>query len=363
VTVSCFKADSTACFVCGTLSRSSLCNQFALQARGLFSSVNSAFTTSPALSPNSYINSADLTGQVQDILSSHLHPANAVDSLLQANLDVFLPLDAADTATNSPDATMSEELHHHYLSTAMLPPRAPHYTIVSGSADLLTISAYSTVDLLTSTAYVHVRVYNSSGFKIPTFAIHLVLDSNFLCMNRDTHQATNTSFNATTNSIIAATASDFDHSTSTSATTSHTVVFDSTSIHTANGVDFFLPDAYIERTFSCKIVHFAPFQAIVRVVYADLVYDEDDIYEIPMDLTTTTSSNAPSNRLSRVSSVSKQGGAGQNKHANKAKKNATAAANASTRGGRYMDEYKTEGIYSYFSCFLSSCMYHRGNQT
>ena len=292
---------------------------------------------------NSYINNADLTGQVYDILTSHLHPATARDSLLSTNLDVLLPFNADDIVANSHGANMSAELHHLYLSTAMLPPRAPHYTIVSGSADLLTVSAYSTVDLLTSTAYVHVRVFNSSGFKIPTFAIHLVLNSNFLCVNRDTHQVTNTSFNATTNSVIASTASDYANSTSASGTTAHTVVFDATSVHTANGVDFFLPDAYVERTFTCKIVHFAPFQAIVRIVYADLVYDEDDIYEIPMDLTTITPSNAPSNRLSRVSSVSKMGGAGHNKTANKAKKNATAAANASTRGGRYMDEYKTEG--------------------
>ena len=323
------------------------------QALGLFSSVNAAFTTSPAMAPNSYINSADLTGQVHDILTSHLHPtsATAVDRLLSANLDVLLPLHADDTVTSGHDANMSAELHHQYLSTAMLPPRAPHYTIESGSADLLTVSAYSSVDLLTSTAYVHVRVYNSSGFKIPTFAIHLVLNSNVLCVNRDTHQVTNTSFSATTNSVIASTAADYVNSGSASGTTSHTVVFDATSIHTANGVDFFLPDAYVERTFSCKIVHFAPFQAIVRVVYADLVYDEDDIYEIPMDLTTTTTGSAPSNRLSRVSSVSKMG-AGHNKNANKAKKNATAAANASTRGGRYMDEYKTEGAYCLFFTVL-----------
>lgn len=328
------------------------------QARGLFSSTN---TTSSALPSHTYVCSADVVAQVRDVLHSHLYTSSSVSevfgsggSMLQSNLDLLLPVDGAANCTHTPE--LSPEMHHAYLSTAMLAPREKHWTVVSGSADLLTVLACSTVDAHTSTAFIHVRVFNSAGFKIPTFAVHLTINGNLLCVANDKHLSASPAISAASGSnfspvTVSTILQQYTDSSSGGgggvATPSQSVVFDRSSVNTANGVEFFLPDAYIERTFSCRVVQCAPFQVTVRVVYADLVYDEDDIYEIP-DTTTSTSAAATTNRMSRANSVSKSvlsGTAANNKASavSKAKKNATAAANASTRGVRYMDEYNSVG--------------------
>jgi len=313
------------------------------------------------------------------VLLAHLHSSGSTSDggMLRSNLDVLLPVDgSADTST-----TLTPEAQHTYLYTALLPPREKHWTVVSGSADLLTVLAYSTIDIHTSTAYIHVRVFNSAGFKIPTFAVHVVINGNLLCVSSDKYIHSVATSASTGHKFSPLTTSTIQQSYTTSTTIpSQSVVFDSSSVSTASGVEFFLPDAYIERTFSCKVVQFAPFQVTVRVVYADLVYDEDDIYEIPDTTSNTTNTTSTTNsRLSRTNSVSKSALSGTLGTANsstnaanstnsannkssansanaKAKKNATAAANASTRGARYMDEYKTQGeqlLYlAVFGCVL-----------
>jgi hypothetical protein len=97
------------------------------------------------------------------------------------------------------------------------------------------------------------------------------------------------------------------------------VWLDESSVLVQPGVEFFLPDAYIERTFTCRVARFAPFEATVRIVYADLVYDEDNIYEIPVDVT--------------------EGG---NKSKSKTKKKARTNSTAVQKKVLYLDEYKPE---------------------
>ena len=60
-----------------------------------------------------------------------------------------------------------------------------HYIQVSGSSDLLTIHAYSDVHPVNNhITMIHTRVYNSSGFKIPSFQLHLLVSCNLLNADR-----------------------------------------------------------------------------------------------------------------------------------------------------------------------------------
>lgn len=61
-----------------------------------------------------------------------------------------------------------------------------HYVQVSGSSDLLTIHACSDVHPATNHITIHTRVYNSSGFKIPSFQLHLLVSCNLLNTDHST---------------------------------------------------------------------------------------------------------------------------------------------------------------------------------
>lgn len=316
------------------------CTSLSTQVRGLFSPLNAAYASS-AIPATTYVCHADLLAQIADVQQSHLHcNADAPLNRTQANLSLVLPpATSADIAETSKTATLKApivrnphdaEYEHSLLSIAMLPPREKFWTQLSGSADLLTVLAYSDIDLLSMTASIHVRVFNSSGFKIPTFALHLVAAGNLLSVDYSRGLASHT---VALGSTITGNAASVVHQTQQHLLHSagqgysiprQSIYFDESCVLSASGVDFFLPDAYIERTLTCKVRTFAPFEAVVRIVYADLVYDEDNIFEIPKE----HSVNIGTARSSAVNKVTA------------AKKNKSANANASSRGARYMEEYK-----------------------
>jgi hypothetical protein len=173
-------------------------------------------------------------------------------------------------------------------------------------------------------ASIHVRVYNSAGFKIPTFALRLLVNGNALCVDRRPGQASfDTAGEGLSDNgagIVKQTLNHLQRATGDEFTPAAQSTWLSTScVLVQPGVEFFLPDAYIERTFTCSVTRFAPFEATVRIVYADLVYDEDNIYEIPVD-------------------VSESSGKSKAKTKKKARVNSTAVQSKV----QYLDEYKAE---------------------
>lgn len=323
--------------------------------RGLFSPLNTAYA-SAAISPGAYVCHADLLAQIADVQQSHLRSLDSVsssaagssfgpDNRMDANLSLLSPGNHGQsqskshnlhqTQSNGSSLDQDRDNGHNYeahqqavLSTAMLPPREKFWTQLSGSADLLTVLAYSEIDLLTMTAAVHVRVFNSSGFKIPTFALHLVASADLLSVDHTQGLCAHTApLGATMAGSAASVVTQTQQHLLLSAGQGFSlppqaVYFDESCVISAPGVDFFLPEAYVERTLTCKVRQFAPFEAVVRIVYADLVYDEDNIFEIPQDGNLGTSR------------------AGGHHKSAAAKKSKSANANASSRGARYMEEYK-----------------------
>ncbi|KAJ1386223.1 hypothetical protein B484DRAFT_410286, partial [Ochromonadaceae sp. CCMP2298] len=64
---------------------------------------------------------------------------------------------------------------------------------------------------------------------------------------------------------------------------SPSATFTQASVLVQAGAEFLLPGAYVERTLSMCALRVAPLSAVLRVEYADLVYDEDDLFEIPLE--------------------------------------------------------------------------------
>ena len=214
----------------------------------------------PSVATGVYICYSDILALLVDVYSIHLDYSSSGNSSSSATSTYKQQLPYIESTNNSTTTESAlintilplANLNTDYLySTTILPCRERFWTTVSGSADLLTIQCSSIIDHNTMIADIYLRVYNSSGFKIPIFSLELLMN---------THSYTN--INTTTN-------------TTTSSSNNN--------IMKQKGVEFFLPESYIERKFQYKIQKFTSFQAIVRLIYRDLVYDEDNIYEIPLN--------------------------------------------------------------------------------
>jgi hypothetical protein len=243
--------------------------------------------------------------QVQDVLQYHLYALSAPLPKSRTEQSLAIVSRGAGAANNAENSTSSGEIELFpseqatLEATAMLPPRERFWTTVSGSADVLTVLASTEVDFTTMTASVHVRVFNSSGFKVPSFALHLLVNGSALSVNRNatlpsfadaageslSHSGAVIAQHTLQSSLqrLAAASAPPGATTTASAFPTHSVWVDRQCVLVQPGVDFFLPDAYIERTFTCRVTAFAPFSVTVRVVYPDLMYDEDNIFEIPAD--------------------------------------------------------------------------------
>jgi hypothetical protein len=112
-------------------------------------------------------------------------PTNIITPLTKHN-------NAATTAPTTAKATGTiHELLSSFISTNLSNTINTmhddhHYVQVSGSSDLLTIHACSDVHPATNHITIHTRVYNSSGFKIPSFQLHLLVSCNLLNTDHST---------------------------------------------------------------------------------------------------------------------------------------------------------------------------------
>ena len=119
-----------------------------------------------------------------------------------------------------------------------LSPRDRYWRQVSGSSDLITVLMSTEVNPSTCKVVVHVKAYNSSGFKIPSFRMELVTSSSngTACFEQDG------------------------------------------TIQSSDGVDYFLPDSYVYRVFDFTLLDFGAVDVMVQVVYSELTHTYKDIF-------------------------------------------------------------------------------------
>jgi len=140
----------------------------------------------------------------QDLIKLHRLQLQHQESVLKPNsrsnptipTNIITPLtkhnNAATTAPTTAKATGTiHELLSSFISTNLSNTINTmhddhHYVQVSGSSDLLTIHACSDVHPATNHITIHTRVYNSSGFKIPSFQLHLLVSCNLLNTDHST---------------------------------------------------------------------------------------------------------------------------------------------------------------------------------
>lgn len=140
----------------------------------------------------------------QDLIKLHRLQLQHQESVLKPNsrsnptipTNIITPLtkhnNAATTAPTTAKATGTiHELLSSFISTNLsniinTMHDDHHYVQVSGSSDLLTIHACSDVHPATNHITIHTRVYNSSGFKIPSFQLHLLVSCNLLNTDHST---------------------------------------------------------------------------------------------------------------------------------------------------------------------------------
>ncbi|KAJ1379907.1 hypothetical protein B484DRAFT_412235, partial [Ochromonadaceae sp. CCMP2298] len=169
----------------------------------------------------------------------------------------------------------------HLLDDAVLPTRGRYWQQLSGSADVLTVLACSELDALTHTLQVHVQLHNSGGFKIPTFKVHLLTSCNTLA--RDPTESLGRIYPGEGMGAGGGMGGDLGAVGTSTLPSSPSATFTQASVLVQAGAEFLLPGAYVERTLSMCALRVAPLSAVLRVEYADLVYDEDDLFEIPLE--------------------------------------------------------------------------------
>lgn len=132
------------------------------------------------LKPNSRSNPTDIIQQRPSTI-----PTNIITPITKHNNAT------ATTPTTAKATAIIHELLSSFISTNLSDTINTmhddhHYVQVSGSSDLLTIHACSDVHPATNHITIHTRVHNSSGFKIPSFQLHLLVSCNLLNTDHST---------------------------------------------------------------------------------------------------------------------------------------------------------------------------------
>ena len=131
---------------------------------------------------------------------------------------------------------------------------------LNGSSDILSVVACTNLNAVSETMSVTIRVFNSSGFNISPFTLHVLIK------DVSSSRAVN-SFSVLEDVSIA--------SSNVWLCESCTVLL--------RPIKFLLPGGCVEHIFTCNIKKFAACSVFVRAFHTDLIYDEDDIFEIPTE--------------------------------------------------------------------------------
>lgn len=184
-----------------------------------------------------YVCSEDIIGLIDDVINYHLALPITIISSHSRNLSPSVYFDKMISSTPDIAAKIAIPVDEVYWET------------ISGSADLLTVLASTSINAASSTATVRVRVFNSAGFKIPYFRIRLLL--------APAHPRRASSEPCTL-----------------------TASFINSEKYDVEGAEYFLPNAYIERRFKLSINRIGAVQIVVRLVFPDLVREEEDLCEL-----------------------------------------------------------------------------------
>lgn len=133
---------------------------------------------------------------------------------------------------------------------------------LNGSFDLFTVlGAINYCDPVTGNIEVSFRIINSAGFKVPLFSLQLLLGAYAQQGDMDTKSGLT-----------------FDTVGQTSRG------------NVADGVEYFLPGATVERTFNFRVQQFMSAFVVLRVVYPELMPEMDsvEVFSLPMTPSAST---------------------------------------------------------------------------
>ena len=168
--------------------------------------------------------------------------------------DVMIPHMTNDPSIHSTIQTDGQSSGSNNLCN-FLSDDGIQWRVLSGSSDPVVITAYSSCDPKSMTVNVNVRVINSSGIRIPPFAIQVsVLMPQHSCLS--------------------------DQRLDGDTGTGIGVALLPNQPYTVECKDYLLPSAFVERDFVFSVISFAGADFSVRIIYSDLIRDgiNDDIF-------------------------------------------------------------------------------------
>ena len=198
-----------------------------------------------------FVCAADIFGVTDDVIESHFPVIAHKDAILRipinenSNNNDLISNDSEkaelmrilhDLSTRFP-RTRSNRRHYEMaigaLSCALADEEDIVWTDVSGSSDLMNVAAYVRLSAINMKAEVKVRVVNTAGFKIPFFSIQLLISSD--------HDSSGNAVSMVVNGDVV-----------------------------LEGVEYLLPYAMAERTFTLNVQRFSSYSIIVRILYPDV---------------------------------------------------------------------------------------------
>lgn len=195
-----------------------------------------------------HVCSADIMGIVDDVLDAHLSVPSSLSSFPKnAPRDLFGGAAQLGRTYDVRDCRQWVQLN--------------------GSSDLFTVlGAVSCCDPVTGNVEVMFRVINSAGFKVPIFSLQLLLGSyEQMGFHGEDEAVTFDTVNQTARG------------------------------GTAEGVEYFLPGAMVERTFNFRIQKFTAAYVVLRVVYPELMAEIDCVEAFAVPTAITASSQTAEN--------------------------------------------------------------------
>jgi hypothetical protein len=168
---------------------------------------------------------------------------------------------------------------------------------LTGSADPVVLLGCHSLDD-TNIMHVHVRVINSSGFKIPYFSLQMLLKYSGDGFSKHQHNR---------EQLFEANGAEDSHIHGQDVDDGGLdIVMLTDKELTLAGDEFFLPNALVEKEFQFKLRHFCSIDVLFRIIYSDLqAEDLSSIFIVPHPVDTTS---VMTGSLDRPVSVSDPGG-------------------------------------------------------
>lgn len=249
---------------------------------------------SDSYGPEYQVSDADIVALMDDVLEPHLEAMRGEKSKFETDNTTVTTAAAGDMSqcfsatTKLPKTkqpTSLSQLESLYISdsslnvTSALRNKDELFTtlndddclwsVVSGSADLLTVSAHTRPNVGETSITVVIRVVNSAGFKIPIFNLQLLVsnDETFLPNYGE------------------------DNSYTTAASGPILNIGYPNSQYVTFGAEYFLPGAMLERSFVLRLQRLGSLSCTVRIAYPDTPVEtqSDSILTASQAVTTTTS--------------------------------------------------------------------------